>query len=84
LWGRRPVDFGPVSRQAAMDVEVVDPRANCKSGGSSWGGKQTSTVGSFNKPNAFGLYDMAGNVFQWVQDCCHGDYNEAPTEGSAW
>ena len=45
--------------------------------------KQTSPVGSF-KPNAFGLYDMAGNVWQWVQDCYHDSYNGAPSDGSAW
>ncbi len=38
-------------------------------------------MGSF-KPNAFGLYDMAGNVWQWVEDC-KGDYKDAPTDGSA-
>ena len=27
---------------------------------------------------------MAGDVWQWVQDCYHGDYNEAPTDESAW
>jgi formylglycine-generating enzyme required for sulfatase activity len=36
------------------------------------------------KPNAFGLYDMLGNVWEWVQDCHHSDYNSAPTDGSAW
>jgi formylglycine-generating enzyme required for sulfatase activity len=40
-------------------------------------------VGSFAR-NQFGLYDMAGNVWQWVQDCHHNDYNGAPTDGSAW
>jgi hypothetical protein len=44
---------------------------------------ETSPVGSF-KPNAFGLYDMGGNVWQWVEDCYHDDYDEAPTDGSAW
>jgi formylglycine-generating enzyme required for sulfatase activity len=57
--------------------------ANCIGCGSKWDNQQTSPVGSF-KPNAFGLYDMAGNVFQWVQDCYNGTYDGAPTDGSAW
>src|SRR5262249_34887871 len=58
--------------------------ANCNGCGSKWDAlNQTSPVGSF-LPNAFGLYDMAGNVWQWVQDCYNGDYNGAPTDGSAW
>jgi formylglycine-generating enzyme required for sulfatase activity len=43
----------------------------------------TSPVGSF-QPNDFGLYDMLGNVFEWVEDCWHADYGSAPTDGSAW
>jgi len=35
-------------------------------------------------PNAFGLYDMHGNVLQWVQDCFLPDYADAPTDGSAY
>jgi formylglycine-generating enzyme required for sulfatase activity len=63
--------------------EIGEGNANCGGCGSEWDGRQTSPVGSF-KPNAFGLYDMQGNVFQWIEDCYHGNYNGAPTDGSAW
>jgi formylglycine-generating enzyme required for sulfatase activity/predicted Ser/Thr protein kinase len=43
----------------------------------------SSPVGSF-QPNEFGLYDMLGNVFEWVEDCWHPDYHGAPADGSAW
>lgn len=43
---------------------------------------QTTAVGSF-RPNAFGLYDMHGNVWEWVEDCYERNYSNAPTDGSA-
>ena len=43
----------------------------------------TSPVGAF-PPNAFGVYDTSGNVFEWAQDCWHADFNGAPADGSAW
>ncbi len=43
----------------------------------------TSPVGRF-APNAFGLYDMLGNVSEWVADCWHPDYRRAPSDGSVW
>lgn len=42
----------------------------------------TASVGSF-EPNAFGLYDTLGNVFEWVLDCWQDDYADAPGDGSA-
>lgn len=45
--------------------------------------KGTVAVSSFS-PNPFGLYNVHGNVWEWVEDWFHNDYKDAPTDGSGW
>jgi formylglycine-generating enzyme required for sulfatase activity len=57
--------------------------ANCNGCGSLWDDKIIAPVGSFG-PNPFGLYDMLGNVWQWVADCWNESYVGAPGDGRSW
>jgi formylglycine-generating enzyme required for sulfatase activity len=47
------------------------------------GALYTAPGGSYRR-NGFGLSDMAGNAWEWVQDCWHDSYMDAPEDGSAW
>lgn len=57
--------------------------ANCSDCDSRWDNRRTAPVGSF-RPNRFGLYDVSGNVDEWVEDCWHKTYAGAPTNGRPW
>jgi formylglycine-generating enzyme required for sulfatase activity len=63
--------------------EIGKNNANCAVCRSEWDNQGTAPVGKF-VPNGFGLYDIVGNAFTWVEDCYHDDYDGAPTDGSAW
>jgi formylglycine-generating enzyme required for sulfatase activity len=64
--------------------EIGINNANCDGCRSPWDDKRTARVGSFN-PNAFGLNEMIGNLFSWVDDCWHETYEgRPPTDGSSW
>lgn len=57
-------------------------KANCGGCGSQWDESKTSPVGSF-RPNGFGVYDMHGNVWEWVEDCYIDNYDNGPSTSRA-
>ena len=62
---------------------IDDNQANCAGCGNQWDNRQTAPVGSFSA-NAFGVFDMHGNLWEWVEDCWNDSYDGAPSDGSAW
>jgi formylglycine-generating enzyme required for sulfatase activity len=57
--------------------------AHCFDCKSDFSTSKPAKVGTY-KPNAFGIYDTAGNLFEWVHDCYHRNYQDAPNDGSVW
>lgn len=84
-----PYFFGNAEKDLCQHANGADQAAKSKLT-ANWavapcndGYEFTSPVGAF-PPNGFGLHDMAGNAFQWVEDCWHENYQGAPSDGSAW
>jgi formylglycine-generating enzyme required for sulfatase activity len=69
---------GAAANQTNSPLDALLRKAPCNDGF-----KYTAPVKTF-QPNAFGLYDLHGNAWEWVQDCLHGDYKGAPVDGSVW
>lgn len=76
-----PFDFGETITSDLANYDAESTYAD-KPKGKSVG--QTTPVDNFKFPNAFGLYDMHGNVWEWCYDHWHKNYKGAPNDGSAW
>ena len=76
---------GSTTRWSFGDSESqLDDHAWYRDNSLSWFGRFNIHRVAQKRSNAFGLHDMHGNVWEWVEDCWHDNYSGAPADGSAW
>ncbi|CAN7374301.1 formylglycine-generating enzyme family protein [Massilia sp. LjRoot122] len=64
-------------------AQMQTGKANCKECGQPWSDAAPASVGSY-PANPYGLHDTSGSVWEWVSDCWHNNYKDAPADGRAW
>jgi formylglycine-generating enzyme required for sulfatase activity/serine/threonine protein phosphatase PrpC len=75
--------LGDTSSRFWWGRELGSGRAHCFDCDTGLNPRAVTRVGRF-PANLFGLHDTAGNVSEWVRDCWHPNYQDAPTDGSVW
>jgi formylglycine-generating enzyme required for sulfatase activity len=64
-------------------AQMAAGKASCKDCGQPWAADRPANTGSFSA-NPYGLHDTSGSVWEWVSDCWHNNFKDAPADGGAW